>query len=324
MWKSLKLAALGCTLAGCDTKFVPRVWVEDAQVIELTGLDIETLAATTSHGAIRIRPAEESDELILLTVTIRAGATDDDAAYALLDKVEIETPLDEDQHMQHVNWRWREPEPCHASVLVSYDIRMPSRLRTIVRTQNGDIDIAGIAGSCDAETYNGTLNIANNGVELVDKPTVRAVSHNGAIRVSADAEELTLHTHNGRIDVSTHTPRFEITSHNGEIVARLHSAGEATGKLTTHNGSAKLDVTPDLNATFECRSANGRVTLTGLEELHARGHKRRGRLGSGAGEIQVDTHNGSIELRVESIRESTKPVPAAEVRGQPANVTRAA
>ena len=63
------------------------------------------------------------------------------------------------------------------------------------------------------------------------------------------------------------------------------------------NGSIRLNVSPDINANLNIRTANGRIT-TNLPVDTTRATRRRveGTLGDGGSTLRLKTVNGSVTL----------------------------
>lgn len=324
----LRIALLVVSLSpslGCAGILPPRVWVEEGEVIEVSAEHVQTLLAKTQNGQVRVRPREDDAETIEVTVTKRVGGPDEALAYEALDAIEIDTPLDEEERVQELTWHWRDDREYPYSVEVSFDVRAPARLAVTARTQNGAIDVGGVTGSCDLESSNGKVAVENLSAMPANPPEIKAVTSNGAVQASVIASELFARSHNGEIVVKTSAERLKIENHNGAIEAELSHAGPIDGSISTHNGSIKLVLGVDVDAEIKGRSSHGEIQLKGLDEPRRKGGAFEGRVGSGGGEIKLETHNGSIRVRVgddeggdgdaEAVAE-----PREEVRSTPARL----
>jgi len=108
---------------------------------------------------------------------------------------------------------------------------------------------------------------------------------------------------NGSLRVST-KQWAELTSVNGSIEARMGSA-DWTGrlKISTVNGSIDLKMPGDLNADVRFSSVNGRLSSDFPLSLSGTlgGRRMEGRIGNGGRELVLNTVNGSVHLRGDSI-----------------------
>lgn len=163
----------------------------------------------------------------------------------------------------------REPNECrpgsggrlntdNSDVSVEFAIRLPRGVRLAAKTVNGAVDIRPVNSDILARSVNGRIAVATSG--------------------SADAS-----TVNGGIDAS---------------VGTLSGGSPLTFK--TVNGSITLSVPKNANANLHASTTNGRVSSdVPILMRTISGHNRRieGTLGSGGGDLRVETVNGSIFLR---------------------------
>ena len=110
-------------------------------------------------------------------------------------------------------------------------------------------------------------------------------------------------TVNGSVRVSTKA-WAELSSVNGSIDASMGRADwTGTLKISTVNGSVKLEMPGDMNADVRFRSVNGRLNTDFPLSVSGSlgGRKVEGRIGNGGRELVVETVNGNVELKRESI-----------------------
>lgn len=120
---------------------------------------------------------------------------------------------------------------------------------------------------------------------------------NGAVRAEDLTANIRARTVNGSIRLST-TRGASAKTVNGSIRASFNDSswnGEAA--FETVNGSIRLNVSPDINADLNIRTANGRIT-TNLPVDTTRSTRRRveGTLGTGGPTLRLKTVNGSVTL----------------------------
>jgi hypothetical protein len=143
-------------------------------------------------------------------------------------------------------------------VKVEFTVRVPAGVRLVGRTVNGGITAAGLKGDIEAHSVNG-------GVEVETAGRAEADTVNGGITVRT-----------GRADW-TGPARFE-----------------------TVNGSISVTLPADANADISARTVNGSVDTDFFVSPERGSFKRRklsGRIGDGGRTLELETVNGSIELR---------------------------
>jgi hypothetical protein len=120
---------------------------------------------------------------------------------------------------------------------------------------------------------------------------------NGAVRAEDLTANIRARTVNGSIRLST-TRGASAKTVNRSIRASFNDSswnGEAA--FETVNGSIRLNVSPDIDADLNIRTANGRIT-TNLPVDTTRSTRRRveGTLGTGGPTLRLKTVNGSVTL----------------------------
>jgi DUF4097 and DUF4098 domain-containing protein YvlB len=142
-------------------------------------------------------------------------------------------------------------------VVVEFQVKVPAGVRFVGRTVNGGISASGLSADAEATTVNG-------GVEIEAGGTARA------------------------------------TTVNGGITARLGRADwDGLLKLTTVNGGIDVAVPPGLNAELKASTVNGDIQTDFPVTMSGRISKRHveGTIGSGGRQLEMETVNGSIELK---------------------------
>ncbi|MFE9360330.1 hypothetical protein ACFYPB_40535 [Streptomyces olivaceoviridis] len=142
--------------------------------------------------------------------------------------------------------------------------------------------------------------VASSPIEvLVTLPAgsgVKVDSHNAHLEVEGPLAVLRMDTHNGhvtagvvgRAKIDGHNGAYtfdaiqesvDIDSHNGHTTIGTYSGSDA--RVTTHNGTLNLSVTPRATGRIEARTHNGSIHLRGV----------RGRQDL---DVRTSTHNGSV------------------------------
>ena len=144
---------------------------------------------------------------------------------------------------------------------VDFTVRLPKTLRFSAQTVNGKVSAMGMGKYVRANSVNGSVKVSTNDL-------AEAKSVNGSVNV-----------HMGRTDW------------NGTL------------EFKTVNGSITVEVPSDLNTEVRFRSVNGRLETD--FPLTVQGSMGRGRvsgtIGKGGRELQLETVNGSAELRKASM-----------------------
>jgi hypothetical protein len=145
----------------------------------------------------------------------------------------------------------------HNDVSVKFQVRVPEGVRFVGRSVNGGVSASGITADAEASTVNGSIELDATG-----------------------------------------TARGETV--NGGISARLGRADwDGTLALKTVNGGIDLTLPPGLSADVKARTVNGEIrTDFPISVQGTIGHHRlEGRIGNGGRLLELETVNGSIELR---------------------------
>jgi hypothetical protein len=161
-------------------------------------------------------------------------------------------------------------------VQVRFTVKVPAGVRVSAGTVNGEMRVRDVTSDVKASTVNGRLEVSNVGGE-VDASTV-----NGSVRVT---------TRNGPVDASTV---------NGDIDVRM-SALTRDGDMNFHtvNGSVTVEMPESLDARVSIGTMHGSISSDYPVQLSGKFGPRHaeGTIGRGGREIEVETVNGSVELR---------------------------
>lgn len=142
-------------------------------------------------------------------------------------------------------------------VSVEFTVKVPAKINYTASTVNGGVSADGLGADAELETVNGDVSVNAAGV-------VRAT------------------TVNGSIDATSGTNNW-----SGEL------------KFNTVNGGITLRVPDGLNADLRASTVNGRITtdfpVTVTGSMSPR--SLRGKIGTGGRDLEMETVNGSIEIR---------------------------
>ena len=167
----------------------------------------------------------------------------------------------------------------------------------------------GGSGSCEpgerwhANNTHGDRTKVNFTVRLPENLRFAGQSVNGDVKAQDMGRFVRASTVNGSVRVSTKA-WAELSSVNGSIEASMGGA-DWTGilKISTVNGSVKLEMPGNMNADVRFRSVNGRLNTDFPLSVSGSlgGRKVEGHIGNGGRELVVETVNGNVELKRESI-----------------------
>ena len=231
-----------------------------------------TFAAKTHNGSITIHGADVAE--CSLTAKIVTRAANDEEAEELSDQVEVTLVPSGDRLTAKIDQPTR---LINKSVSVSYDIYLPNETNLELTTHNGAVYVADINGHVNATTHNGKTTAENvNGTTIL-------TTHNGGVHCRNITGDSKLHTHNGGVDV--------VYSDSAPSVCDV--------SIVTHNGGISFTAPPDFSARVNASTHNGSVHTDLPITVSGKVSKRKlaGTIGTGEGNLHLETHNGSIKIR---------------------------
>jgi hypothetical protein len=129
---------------------------------------------------------------------------------------------------------------------------------------------------------------------------VGAGTVNGEMRVRDVSSDVRASTVNGGVDVTTRNGPVEATTVNGSVNVRMSALGrEGDMRFHTVNGDVIVETPSSLDARVSLSTLHGSISSDYPVQLSGRFGPRRasGTIGKGGREIDMETVNGSIELR---------------------------
>jgi hypothetical protein len=231
-----------------------------------------TFEAQTHNGSIKINGADVAE--CSLTATIVTRAATDEEALELSDQVNVTLVPSGNRLTVKID---KPTNLINKSVSVSLDVELPNQTDLKLITHNGSVELTNIMGNINATTHNGKVTTEN---------------------ITGTTE---LKTHNGSVTCNEISGDSQLISHNGSVKAfYADSASSACDiSMTTHNGSIELATPPDYSAQVRASTNNGSIntdlpiTVTGKVSKS----KLTGTIGSGEGQLHLETYNGSIRIR---------------------------
>lgn len=258
----LVIALAGLFLLGCP--LVTSTAVEDLTE-SWTGQTM--LVIRNVNGGVYLSTVP--DEVISFHITKSVSGPDEASCRARLPDIKVTLRNTSDTVLLTVDI----PNVSTYNYAAEIEAHLPARLVADISSTNGDIQIAGLTAPVKAQTTNGDIKLNN---------------------IMGDA---TAHTTNGKVTVTQSTGSVSATTTNGALNVQAALPESGYCRLHDTNGSIQLRIPRSTSARLLASTTNGRITFTNLFITGSvTGTRIDGRLGDGAGDIDVTTTNGNIDL----------------------------
>ncbi|MBN2130771.1 MAG: DUF4097 family beta strand repeat protein, partial [Sedimentisphaerales bacterium] len=172
-----------------------------------------------------------------------------------------------------------------------------------IKTGNGRITVSGAkCGTCDIDTSYGAI-----ACSALTSDSLKLHSNNGTVDLyNVQAESMDLSSSYGAIKArQVTTPRITAQSGNGsiEIVCSGDCPPDLNAKATSGYGSITLTAPPQFSGQVHLSTHYGSVGTALPVTVSGKIDKKNitGQIGNGAGSIDLQTNNGSIELKQNTI-----------------------
>jgi hypothetical protein len=184
------------------------------------------------------------------------------------------------------SWRRRR----HAVV----SLAVPADARVELGAVSADSVVSGVAGRVTVRGAGGDTTLVR-----VSGP-VEAASVSGRIDAQSVSGDLRMHTVSGELTVVEGTAsRLDANSVSGSVTVDLDGRAPADVRINTVSGEVAVRVPHPADTRVEAGTTSGQVS-SAFDELRIGGtwgaKRLSGRLGSGAGKLQVTTVSGSVAL----------------------------
>jgi hypothetical protein len=294
----LLIAAVGCFCAGgCILTAKYERVVQLSEPLPTGGF----FEAQTHNGYITITGTDVPE--CNLTATIIARADTEENAQKLAEAVEVKlitSRLDSPSSARRAGNKLTAkiekpvlaPDEC---VCVSLDVTVPNQTSIDLTTHNGTLKIENLTGQLNGTTHNGEVT-----AEKISGTTTLK-THNGKIACKEVAGNTQLETHNGSVVCEEASGDIKLRTHNGNAKAFYAATAPpvCNVSIVTHNGGVSITTPPNFSAKVEASTHNGSIdtdlpmTVTG----NVTKGKFTGTIGTGQGELYLETHNGSIKIK---------------------------
>jgi len=233
----------------------------------------------TVEGAARIRgdklaPAEAEVADCNLTATIITRAVTEEDAKELAEQTEVRLEPSGNKLIVKIE---KPTLMRNRSVSVNLDVTVPNQTSLELATHNGAVKITNIAGQISGTTHNGGI------TATYVSGTSRLQTYNGSITCKEVSGDTQLRTHNGGVKV--------YYSESAPAVCSV--------SVVTHNGSVEFTAPPSFAAKVEASTYNGSIETDLPIRVVGKVSKKKltGTIGTGEGNLRLETHNGSIRIK---------------------------
>lgn len=144
-------------------------------------------------------------------------------------------------------------------------------------------------------SYSATLDIRAPDALYLDLLTL-----NGNVTVRNMVNGATIHSTNGNISMQNFQGNIDGETTNGTIECDMDAfAANETMTLSSGNGNVNVDLPSTVAASFDLRTTNGDITITGFSNISYttnEPHHKVGTINSGGATIDINATNGNIVL----------------------------
>ncbi len=201
------------------------------------------------------------------------------------DRVEIEVRVLPGQN--ELRWESRSLE---------LEVSMPSRGNLDVRTDDGHVSVAGIAGQVRAHTGDGHIKV--NGT---DGP-LDVDTNDGHINISDARGSLRGRSGDGHMSIQGRFNSLDLETRDGHLTVRVEDGSTMTEDwhLQTGDGRLELNLPRAFSAELDASTGDGRVQtdISGATQVQTGkdAHSYRARLGAGGKSLTLHTGDGGISI----------------------------
>ena len=189
-------------LGGCSLPFpIVDPLHEETRHANVPHVDESPIDVVTVNGSVSVTQEERED--VEIVAHLKAVSAERLAAAKV-----VSTRAEDNTLSIAVEWPDGKPENREGCRI---DVLIPDADGVKVRTSNGGVEIAGLAGKADLETSNGAISVTSH------TGPVKARTSNGAVTVRRSEGALDVATRNGRIEVSEATADVKLETSNGTI-----------------------------------------------------------------------------------------------------------
>jgi hypothetical protein len=287
---SLSGLALGSTACSIDVRGEGIVTREEKRFTVNGQLD---LSLRTFDGSVQLKSWDRNEVL----VEIERRAQDTPTAEALVvnatqegNRIVVDAPAPRDRERIHIG-SWQSPS-------VSLIVTTPRKLTAEVRTGDGSISAADLAGAVSLNSGDGSIRASH--VE----GNLQVRTGDGSIAVTEAAGRVEADSGDGSIELAGRFDAVDVRTGDGSV--RLDafdgSALKADWSVNTGDGSITLRLPADLDAEIDAHTGDGTVNANGVvSRVEREGDEEdrrslRARIGKGGRALRLRSGDGSINI----------------------------
>jgi len=231
---------------------------------------IDKVSIETINGSISVAGYDGNE--IIIDALLKVRGEDQDICDDLLQKIKIEVNK-EGKTLQIEPEFEKKKKGYNRSV--SFTVKVPIRMEANAETINGAVNVSDISGG-GFETINGGI---------------------GCFNINGDTEAETI---NGGIELYEISGNVEASTINGSVSLECKKMTPSDIELSTINGKISVELLHEPDAELDISAMNGSIKVDGLPNIEM---KRKSRsfsstLGSGKGNYELSTINGSVEFEI--------------------------
>jgi len=232
---------------------------------------IDKISIETIIGSIDVKGYDGN--VIIIDALMKVRGEEQDVCDDLLTKIKID--VEKEGKTLQVEPDFETKKKKGYSWSVSFIVQVPKRMEANAETINGAVNVYDIAGG-GFETINGNIDCFN-------------------INGDADAETI-----NGGIDLSEISGNVDASTINGSISLECKKIMPTDIELSTINGKISVKILKIPDAELDITAMNGSIKIDGLPniELKSKSRSFSSTLGSGKGNYELSTINGSVEFEI--------------------------
>ncbi len=271
------------------------------------------LFVDTAMGSVSVRGSSQPD--VRVTITGRRDLNDL-LTFHFEEQPGLARIVAKSRHL--INW---------SSGEVRFEIEVPTRTQTDVRTSGGaiqasalegtakletsggSIEVRDLSGDLDAQTSGGAIRIATvrgrsrietsgGGISGSDLGgPVRAETSGGPVELDRVAGDIEAHSSGGGIRIREAGGRVAAETSGGGIEASFVRGNSRGGTLDTSGGGVTVSLDPAANVEIDASGNSVRTDLPLKMSGDLSRHHIRGTLGSGGPTLRVHTSGGGVHIR---------------------------
>jgi DUF4097 and DUF4098 domain-containing protein YvlB len=271
------------------------------------------LILETSLGSVTVQGSNEPDARV--TISAR-GDLNDLLTFRFEEEPGLARIVAKSRH--RITWSRGE---------VRFEVQVPSRTQTDVRTSGGpiketgldgaakldtsggSIDVRDLAGELDAHTSGGAIRVANvrgrsrletsgggiSGSDLAGP--VHAETSGGPVELARVTGDIQAHSSGGGIRIEEAGGRVQAETSGGGIEASFVRGNSRGGTLETSGGGVTVSLDPAANIEIEASGNSVRTDLPLKMSGELSRNHIRGTLGSGGQTLRVRTSGGGVHIQ---------------------------